>query len=541
MQKWSDQESLKKLLIDLVQHASVTGSDAEIALSEFIYYKLGELPYFQERGDLLEIHPMSDGRKFVTALVKNGQSKSKHTVVLLSHFDVVDVEDYGEWKNLAFRPAELTNLFKQAGNELPDAVLDDLKTKDEWLFGRGTMDMKAGVALHMSIIEQAASGEFDGNILMLTVPDEEVNSAGMISAVSVLLELEQKHDLEYKTCLNSEPVFSKYPGDENQYIYTGSIGKILPGFLCYGMETHVGDPFSGLNANYMVSELNREIELNVDYCEVVEGEITPAPTNLMQKDLKEEYSVQIPHIAVSLFNVLTMEKTVQAFSEKLLESARVVAKRIEKHVNSQAVRFADYQHFTPRNFEPRVLTYAELLRYAIEKYGEAEIGRRQSYIIANFKELGDRDLSTRLVSDLASLCKDQAPMIVLFYSPPFYPAISSKEHRVVQDVVGELIELGKEKGISFKKQCFFSGLSDLSFAGLQQPVETLSPLIENMPLFGKSYQLPITLLKQLNIPVMNFGPFGRDAHKWTERLNVSYSFGVFPELLEIAIKKLLSY
>jgi arginine utilization protein RocB len=364
----------------------------------------------------------------------------------------------------------------------------------------------------------------------------------MIEAVPVLLELAQEYDLEYKTCLNSEPVFSNYPGDKNQYIYTGSLGKLLPGFLCYGIETHVGEPFSGLNANYMVSELTREIELNVEYCEVVEGEVTPPPSNLMQKDLKEEYSVQIPHVAVSLFNILTMEKTVEEFSQMLLGSARVVAKRIEQHASSQARQFAKWQNFIPKNLEVKVLTYAELLEHAIQNYGEAEIVRRQSYIIANFKELGDRDLSTRLVSDLASLCKDQAPMIVLFYSPPFYPAISSKEHPVVQEVVDALIQLGKEKyELSFKQQYYFSGLSDLSFAGLQQPAETLTPLIENMPLFGKSYQLPITLLKQLNIPVMNFGPMGRDAHKWTERLNVSYSFGIFPNLLEAAIKKLLAY
>ena len=85
-------------------------------------------------------------------------------------------------------------------------------------------------------------------------------------------------------------------------MYTGSIGKVLARFFCKGIETHVGEPFSGLNANFMVSELNRLLELNSDYCEEVDGEVTPPPTNLMQKDLKEAYSVQTPHTAVSLFN-----------------------------------------------------------------------------------------------------------------------------------------------------------------------------------------------------------------------------------------------
>ena len=31
----------------------------------------------------------------------------------------------------------------------------------EWLFGRGTMDMKCGLALQMAMIEQACEGRFD--------------------------------------------------------------------------------------------------------------------------------------------------------------------------------------------------------------------------------------------------------------------------------------------------------------------------------------------------------------------------------------------
>ncbi|MCK9911279.1 hypothetical protein MXD81_19160, partial [Microbacteriaceae bacterium K1510] len=90
--------------------------------------------------------------------------------------------------------------------------------------------MKCGLALHMSMLEQAVAGEFAGNLLLLTVPDEEVNSVGMRAAVPVLLELAKQHGLDYSACLNSEPIFPRYPGDENKYIYSGSIGKVLPGF-----------------------------------------------------------------------------------------------------------------------------------------------------------------------------------------------------------------------------------------------------------------------------------------------------------------------
>lgn len=53
----------------------------------------------------------------------------------------------------------------------------------------------------------------------------------MRAAVPRLLDLAREHDLDYKTVLNSEPMFSRHPGDQKKYIYTGSIGKVLPGFF----------------------------------------------------------------------------------------------------------------------------------------------------------------------------------------------------------------------------------------------------------------------------------------------------------------------
>ena len=184
MGKWQTKEELKDLLLRLVEHASVTGSQEEIAISEYLHIRLRELDYFQEHPELLQLHPTSDGRKLITALMK--KENTKKTVVMLSHFDVVDVEDYGDWKNLAFRPLELTQEIQRRKKEMPEEVGRDIQSGD-WLFGRGTMDMKAGTTLQMSMLEQACEGKFAGNLMLLSVPDEEANSTGMIHAVEVSL------------------------------------------------------------------------------------------------------------------------------------------------------------------------------------------------------------------------------------------------------------------------------------------------------------------------------------------------------------------
>ena len=38
-------------------------------------------------------------------------------------------------------------------------------------------------------------------------------------------------------------------------------------------------------------------------------------------------------------------------------------------------------------------------------------------------------------------------------------------------------------------------------------------------------------MRRLDIPFVNFGPLGKDAHRFTERVDLSYSFGKAPDLL----------
>src|SRR5699024_11219962 len=88
-------------------------------------------------------------------------------------------------------------------------------------------------------------------LMLVTVPDEEVGSAGMRAAVKDMIKLGEQHGLDFNLFLNSEPTFSQRPQDENYYIYSGTIGKIMPSALFYGRETHAGETLSGINAHYM--------------------------------------------------------------------------------------------------------------------------------------------------------------------------------------------------------------------------------------------------------------------------------------------------
>ncbi|MGE6629418.1 M20/M25/M40 family metallo-hydrolase [Bacillus sp. NPDC077027] len=533
--KWQTKDELTELITALMQYESISGTTGEVALAEYLYYLLKDRPYFEKNPDHLALHPMKDGRYFLTALVQN--NSHVNTVLLLSHFDVVDTEDYGEFQNMACKPQELMASFLQKSALLPTRAREDLESGD-WLFGRGSMDMKAGLAVQLSMLERAMTGVFEGNVLLITVPDEEVNSQGMLEAVPKLKELKEQYGLEYTSCLNSEPMFEKHPGDEHQYIYTGSIGKVLAGFFCKGIETHVGEPFSGLNANFMVSALNRLLELNNDYCEEVDGEVTPPPTNLMQKDLKEAYSVQTPHTAVSLFNVLMMKRSSEELHGLLYETAKQAAIQIVADLKQKTTEFQRFKHFTPIDTSITVLTYQELYQKAAERSGAQEVERIVNYAFANRGDLGDRDFSTKIVSELTTLCKEDGPLIVLFYSPPFYPSVSSTDDPHIQMTLKKIQKEAKEVyGLEVEEVKYFPGLSDLSYLQLEK--QDVGDYTTNMPLYQKGYSLPQGAKEALYVPVINVGPLGKDPHKWTERLHVPFSFGILPSLLESTIHTLL--
>ena len=261
---------------------------------------------FNSQPNQLVLHDADLRRKFLTALYRHPDATK--TICLISHFDTVNTEEYGDYEPLATQPEELTKIWKENQDEFAEEVRNDLLS-GEYLFGRGTMDMKMGLVLHMRLIEKASMEKWPINLLLLTVPDEEVNSAGMRAAVPTLLALQEKYQLAYTLFLNSEPVFTQEPKDHAHYLYTGTIGKLLAAALFYGKETHAGEPLSGLTSPYIASYLTREMEWNDAFQETVLGETTPLPLTLQQTDLRLEYSTQTPYRSSALYNIFTFKRS----------------------------------------------------------------------------------------------------------------------------------------------------------------------------------------------------------------------------------------
>lgn len=529
--QWNTPATLRELLCELVSWDSRTLTPGECEFSTKLAVKLNSLSYYKENPRHLELHDAGLGRNAVTALYKHPEAVD--TIVLISHFDTVFTEEYGVLEPFAFHPEELTKKFLEHANELPEDARADLESGN-YLFGRGTMDMKMGLALHMALIEKASIEKWPINLMLVTVPDEEVNSAGMRKAVTELVRLREQFGLSYKLFLNSEPTFSQEPGDPKEYVYSGTIGKIMPAALFYGKETHVGEPMKGITASYISSFLTQEMEWNTLFEETDFGEVTPLPVTLQQKDLKMHYSTQTPYRAVALYNVFLMKRT----AAEVMDLFKLSALKATTACNTAYRQICEREGVDVVG-DIRVMRYDQLLAYAVDKLGDSVVARiRQSVLETD--TMDDREKSFKIVDALLIECQELAPATILLFAPPYYPAVNTSEDRLVIDSINLMKETALTLGTQVEQIHYFNGICDLSYVNYKDEAYGWTSFERNTPVWGETYHIPFADMAQLDGPVLNVGPFGKDAHQRTERLHIESAFVRLPVMLETLVKSMVA-
>lgn len=541
-------DKIENLTIELTNVLGIVGTKEEINITNKVYEKCSEMDYFEKHPDLLryvDIEGDDLGRKNVMAVVKGEKGNNKNTVVLIGHTDTVGISDYGNLKKYATKPFDLSEKLKNV--TLPEEVLKDLES-EEYLFGRGIFDMKCGIATLMTIVEKISNNvkEFEGNLVFAAVCDEEGNSNGMLSLVPELIKVQGEEGFEYLSLIDTDYSAPRYVGDDTRYVYIGTVGKLMPSFYIVGKETHVGEPYKGLDPNQIASAITNRINLNIGYSDVAEGEVSLPPITLRQQDLKKEYSVQIAKTAHLYFNYSTHKSTPDDVLSKIMKGAYEAFEKVVDDLNSQ---YRDYCKMSGFPYEelpwkPRVMSYEELYKKVKEERGE-EVDRlidSLSEELLKDSEVDERLFSLKIVEEVHKMWSDKDPVAIAYFSPPYYPhnyveGKKGKEKKLI-DAVNETIEsIDTKYNIETKK--FYPYISDLSYAAAPKEDEVIEKLKDNMPGFNIKYKLPLKEMQKLNLPVVNIGPFGKDAHKFTERLEKDYSFNVAPNIIYNTILNLL--
>ncbi|MBV7271557.1 M20/M25/M40 family metallo-hydrolase [Clostridium sp. PL3] len=538
-------EKIYDTLEKLVSIPGISGTESENLTSEKIYCMLSEMPYFKNNKQNFGIEDIDEDlyrRKFVWAIVE-GKEKSSNTLILTGHSDVVGIEEFGHLKSIAFNIKECTKRISELNLD-KEALLDF--ESGEWIFGRGTSDMKYGIALDIEIIREfSKERSFKGNLLFLAVAGEESNSEGMVAAVPFLSKLQDEKKYDYSGAIISECCIPKNRNENIKRIYMGTVGKIMPLFFCVGKETHVGEPLKGLNPNALTSEINKLLEANSDFSDQVNSTVTSPPTCLKQTDLKELYSVQTPLYAAAYYNLLTLNTSEGKLMNKLKLLSLEAFNNVLEDLKQKRDRFMKKSPDKVQYLENKacVMTYGELLEKVKSEVEDFDGCIKTKVDLWKKEKMDNQTIAINIVKETYEKYSNKGPMIIVSFIPPYYPhkylqGLDEKSISFIE-AIDKTIKFAKDDfNENIIKEDFFMGICDLSYTGMNKN-KNLNNLSSNIVGYGMNYKLPLEALEKLNIPGIVFGGEGKDFHKYTERLNISYSFNVVPELYKKMIYSIL--
>ena len=216
-QSSSIQSATLDLSLELMQRPSVTPDDK--GCQDILAQRLAKVGFdneFMMFGDKQAV-----GRN---AQVKNlwaRRGNSEPVICFAGHTDVVPTGDENSWSIPPFEPT----------------------VKDGYLWGRGSADMKTGIACFVIAVENFVKKhpEHNGSIALLITSDEEGPSInGTVKVVEALQARQEK--ITY--CLVGEPSSSDTLGDVIKNGRRGSLGGIL---TVTGKQGHVAYPQLAIN------------------------------------------------------------------------------------------------------------------------------------------------------------------------------------------------------------------------------------------------------------------------------------------------------
>lgn len=544
-------EEVLSLTKTLVQVQSIVNTPGEKDMAQSLYNLVSSLAYFKQNPDQVLLAQTVDDeleRYNVLAFVRGTKKAGNKTVILMGHIDTVGIEDYTQLKELACRPDGLMAALEK--EELPEIVKGHLNS-GEWLFGRGVLDMKGGVASHLYLLKYYSEHpeELAGNLVFIGECDEEDGSHGILSALKTLKAWREKYGFEYVAAICSDFASPRYAGDEKRYIYKGTVGKLLPSFFITGAETHVGSCFEGIDPNFIAAELTRQINYNPELSNEAYGETPSPPVSLKQTDLKPTYTVQTALAAYVYYNFFIHSWSPKDVLDKLKEQAEVafanaLAAFKSRHRAYCAGSGEPYQEVP---WQPRVYTYEEFNRLLLQEHGD----RYQEHM-SRFKErllldtgLDTRMFAARVVEEAWKWMKDQSPAIILFYSSLYSPRIEvtgkdDREKALIEALEQAVQYVQPHYGHDIVVRNFFPYISDMSFVALSDDEEGIQAVCNNNPGWGTKHYVEYRDIRDINVPVINIGPYGYDAHKKYERMEMAFSLDMVPNLTNQVILNILA-
>ena len=523
-------ERIKKIFEESISIVSFTNTKTERDIEEYIYQYMSEMKYFKQYPNnfgMKEIPNDVHGRRVNWGLVNSGR---KQTVILFHHHDTVDIEDYGSLQNIALENEPLKKeLLKM---DLPKEIQSDI-CSNEWIFGRGSCDMKASLALQLAVLEEYSKAKNPKvNALYLSVADEESYSQGMRCAITLLAELKEKFDLEYILAIDSEPFESN--SNDVKGLHVGTVGKMMPTIVAQGVVSHIKEPLKGINAISLLSRIVSTIDLNPNLYECAKGENSPLPSWSYARDLKEIYDVSTALRAAGYFSVLHLERS----PKEIMEIIYTLCEEAIDEFYDNYVKLQDRFCVEHMIAKPKILFFEDLMKLCQEKEGFESFWSQLEQDSAKKLSEGTsyQDITIDNIQQLLEFYGKKEAIIVLAIAAPYYPALSSRNVKNSKIEIEKLVQcyadyLKTNYNFSLNVEEYFMGICDISYCALEKSLKDYTSVMDSMAVSKSVYDIDFENLNKINIPGINLGPWGKDLHKFTERVYEKDVYDTIPNFL----------
>ena len=513
---------------------SVTGSADEASFAGKLEALLRACPAFANAADAVWQIAVPGGRYPRACVLGLLRGTGKRTVVLTGHFDTVEIDCYGELKPLALdphalRPALLEQLRREPATAAIERAIADLES-GVFVPGRGLLDMKAGLAIALAVIEDAAlDPDRQGNILFVAVPDEEANSAGARAIAAALPEIARTYDLAFEAAINLDAIADDGDGTDGRIIALGSVGKLLPSALVVGRAAHASYTFRGLGAAALAGAIATEVEWATDLTERAGDELGAAPTLLGMKDSKRAYDVTMPQSVWMYWNIATYRRSPAEVLSTVAAYVRTAVDQLATELEQRRVAVGAEGGPLP----VEIMTFAELL--AAVPGAADEVAALARSLSATGLDIPEQ--CRQVTEYLFARSGRSGPAIVLgFASTPYLPAQLSDIPRARRlKHLARQAAAASEGNIAIK--AFFPGISDVSFLG-EAEESGLTTIGANTPVWNAALAWPPGSAIG-HLPTVNVGPWGRDYHTRLERMHAGYAYDTLPLLIARLTRQLL--
>ena len=127
-------------------------------------------------------------------------------------------------------------------------------------------------------------------------------------------------------------------------------------------------------------------------------------------------------------------------------------------------------------------------------------------------------------------------IIVLAIAAPYYPALSSRNVKNSKIEIEKLVQcyadyLKTNYNFSLNVEEYFMGICDISYCALEKSLKDYTSVMDSMAVSKSVYDIDFENLNKINIPGINLGPWGKDLHKFTERVYEKDVYDTIPNFL----------